>query len=302
MAVVNKEMMETIRSLTKEVKEQKAQIDTLYRTQETMRSFIFRTLGVDPLAAPSDDSNREIQHMQMNMQMDGVSTETSNPPADSAPADNGPTDCAPADVPHPMQKDGTASMGSEARDNTEQMEMVFGGSEVSGKTGDPARRQDLAEADEGSIIAGMGIDTIGSADNIGGASSAGTNTGTADDGVADSNRDADGNGAADTFGELTSSSAMTDGDGDVIMDHHVSIHGPVRSSDSIPPAPCPSSNTPMDPPATSPAPPVSTPTPPINTPASPIDGIELESIQPGSQSQGELVGYSSSTPSSSEMN
>ena len=65
MAVINKEMMQTIRLLTVEVREQKAWIDTLYRTQEAMRLFIIRTTGVDPLATCTDDSEEEMRHVQM---------------------------------------------------------------------------------------------------------------------------------------------------------------------------------------------------------------------------------------------
>jgi|SRR5882762_3770953 len=91
MAIVNKEMMQTIQSLTAEVREQKARIDTLYRTQEAMRRFILSATGVDPLATPADNSDS-----QMDVDMDRVTKEFSGTPADSNPANNGPVEGTPA--------------------------------------------------------------------------------------------------------------------------------------------------------------------------------------------------------------
>ena len=90
---------------------------------------------------------------------------------------------------------------------------------------------------------------------------------------------------------------MTDGSGDVAMDDHVSIHDQVRSLELVPPpVPCPPLNVPLA------QAPIESPAPPVSTPATPIDSIESKSVQPGSQANGELVGYSSSTSLSSEMN
>ena len=302
MAVVNKEMMQTIRSLTAEVREQRVGIDSLYRTQEAMRLLIFRTMGVDPLAMPANNSDSEMRVMQIDEQMDRASKESSSASADSGPADG-------------------AALGSETQDNAEQMEMMLGGSVVCAEIGADVCRQDIAEADEqGVVVEKMGMDNVGTADSSAGIGSAdtiggdGSVGGTAndegridyqsadtpcrnEDELADNNGTADDNGAADKVSELRDISAMTDGGGDVAMDDHVSIHDQVRSSESVPsPAPCPPSDVPLA------QAPIASPVPPVSTPATPIDSIESGSVQPGSQADGELVGYSSSTSSSSEMN
>jgi len=202
-------------------------------------------------------------------------------------------------------------MGSEAWNDAEQIEMVSGGSRVGGEKG--------ADVD------------IGSADKSVGNKLVGTNTGTDDgeswidhqsanapcgneDRVAESNGDANDNRPSNKDAELADSSAMTDGDGDVIMDDRADIHGLVKSLDSVPPPESgPLLNTSIAPPPVGSSAslvstctlPVSTPTPctlPISTPTPPIDRVESASVHTISQGDGKLVGYSSSTPLSSEMN